>query len=759
MQRLTILLKSCIENYQNVCEVIAHVQAEIEKILVVHSKKPVPGLGQAVQRLGKVLYFQRNPDLLVCYLAMPALIKNNAKMSSALEAIKNNIDRIIRAVEKDLLEDYYAHFSIPILNEFGRLFDERIKQSRVRIKQLQNEKEILIKSIQGDLQKEVPEAMAEVREYENAKYRLRQAKAVLIENQKNIYAELKQLSQAIEDMKVGFGKPVKYNIKEGIKRSLASHLRINYFKWLHPVAELETLLGTISRIDLGDLNQITSDSIPAIELLLMQNHKMVQSLLALKKWIADEQITANYFQSQVNKKEDALYSRLLSQSNIEANIEAQLEPIAKRYSDAYHAMLAAIRSEYDELYWVREDNIHRINNIIPAIIRDVDERIRIKRREESHKNERRHFDERNYALVNAECFQKLKNAYLNTGTARLTLAKLQAHAQGHERKGELINRFIEAVKNTENLEELQNCHEYAIHAPELMDCKTEIGRTFGAQSTTGRLLKQLHHNFESLLTRERENYFIFNSISASIREEKCNYLRTNVENGIDYLQKEFLERIKMFCDRKELESLKEELIYISIWPGSNDAKRTRMSLAIDNTITILSRENRRDSAVQVLYGFGLEKKLQDRRYHYNAFPFSARYQALRSLLAHTATNRPVDTLWRELDGIASQSLAEDRKVDRMREIILGFYENIRRSRFGSEGLFFGKGSRLGDALEKFLTEEWGLNLRNEYVPHRMASDLICSPRFFANFLMSIGPLSCLIDAGSVPFFEMIVIWV
>jgi hypothetical protein len=74
-------------------------------------------------------------------------------------------------------------------------------------------------------------------------------------------------------------------------------------------------------------------------------------------------------------------------------------------------------------------------------------------------------------------------------------------------------------------------------------------------------------------------------------------------------------------------------------------------------------------------------------------------------------------LWLIILQIYRQKKDERLKIIEMKQAIINHYFEIRKSPAGSEGIFFGKGSRLGDELEKFIRKEIGVK-----VPHRVSAE-------------------------------------
>jgi hypothetical protein len=72
-----------------------------------------------------------------------------------------------------------------------------------------------------------------------------------------------------------------------------------------------------------------------------------------------------------------------------------------------------------------------------------------------------------------------------------------------------------------------------------------------------------------------------------------------------------------------------------------------------------------------------------------------------------------------LDAVDVMDASEEEKFTSLKQIVGDFYFNLRKSVNGSEGWLFGKGSRLGDEIEHFLTDVAdGLGINPVYVPHK-----------------------------------------
>ena len=92
-------------------------------------------------------------------------------------------------------------------------------------------------------------------------------------------------------------------------------------------------------------------------------------------------------------------------------------------------------------------------------------------------------------------------------------------------------------------------------------------------------------------------------------------------------------------------------------------------------------------------------------------------RVLNNIQTKQYNKKEKETLWQTVLYAYHQKKDEHLKIIEMKQAIINHYFIIRKSPTGSEGVFFGKGSKFGDELEKFIKKEMETN-----VPHRVRAE-------------------------------------
>ena len=323
--------------------------------------------------------------------------------------------------------------------------------------------------------------------------------------------------------------------------------------------------------------------------------------------------------------------------------------------------------------------------------------------------------------VNGEFFEKIKEKILMVGETGELIKKIQRYAVRYPIKAQEINKFNTMFNEQKNLQDLVLFLELACQDPVLNENRSAIGKFFRIKSGLSKAIKKLKEEVDKVIEQEKRDYAILNSIFAEIKTERYSLFPATRTARFELIKSRLFQIIDQ-CKEPALDKLKSEVIDISFWKNQNSAKISRLVREVLHTSAHLALKS--DAAGKAAYGL-LQKFYKEVKeglsYRDEDFKFSSSYQKLKAHLRSVKTNRSTSNFWLEIDKIAAGREVEEEKYELMRQKVLNYYYSIRQSSYGSAGKFFGNGSRLGDALERFLTHPNGLNISKHLVPHRIGS--------------------------------------
>jgi len=338
-------------------------------------------------------------------------------------------------------------------------------------------------------------------------------------------------------------------------------------------------------------------------------------------------------------------------------------------------------------------------------------------------------------------FTRLRREFLFCGQSRRIIAKLQAHREivhAHSNKGVLIETFLNNLFDENRFASIDELLAY-LKTPFNDQRKDELfGNTGwsnlggkGRLSTTKELVKELRAELKLMQAREQANSV--NSVAYALEKdydqiegEVSGLLQSKNLVGVSrslLLNQQYDGILQFICHKRSTDPVKSKIqqdaVYIQRWFGPLGAE-----------VAVADRIKQR--AVHLECAMVIRNQSQEEMGGLRRqYPFTYAYHALRCHLENTKTDRSdqKNKLWMLLDGIVFDKGTEVEKYQKLKNTVLGIYSEVRESFNGSESyFFFGKGSRLGDALEKFLigNEDTGAGLgfksgediRNHQVSHR-----------------------------------------
>lgn len=318
---------------------------------------------------------------------------------------------------------------------------------------------------------------------------------------------------------------------------------------------------------------------------------------------------------------------------------------------------------------------------------------------------------------NAELFWRLRREFLFSGKSRALIEALKAHSQlprhRQSQKGLLIARFFTQLfdeNHTTDLRQLLNCLEqpFGANNPEndALFQYTGIYKlgSHEKDSTTKQLIAGLRRELLALV--QRENVGPVGSIGHALQLD-CAQAKREYHAILDSKQlvgESDSMRLADTCEARlfawlaappldaTAKKIQQDLIGIQRWAGANG-------------VNMQMRERRMRCAVEIRKNLDNEQNGNVLTQLYAEDKFTYTYQYLRCYMERVVTKREreVAIFWQNLDRIAFSSDNEATKYTKMRESVLSYYRGLRQMKNGSAGYFFGRGSRLGDALEHFLT--------------------------------------------------------